>query len=210
MWKSSGDRRILPSTILLFYLLFYSTIYYSTLPSTIILYHLLFYSTIYYSTLSSTIQLYHLLFYSIIYYSTLPSILLTILLYHLLLTTLSLLCHLLSTTISDLGSRIWNSLALCKGDFEGNLFRCSNIWTDSTMIEASLTTTSMIGPEIMEKKIIVKRFNTSVAQHFSIINITTIWNALPYDVVNSRTVNTFKNRLDAHWEGNPPDVQNNR
>ena len=60
-----------------------------------------------------------------------------------------------------------------------------------------------------EKKLIVKRFNTSVAQHFFPIIITTTRNALPYDVVNSRTVNTFKNRLDAHWEGNPPDVQVN-
>ena len=41
------------------------------------------------------------------------------------------------------------------------------------------------------------------------INSTTTWNALPYDEVNSRTVNTFKNRLDAHWEDNPPDVQVN-
>ena len=71
-----------------------------------------------------------------------------------------------------------------------------------------LTTTSIIVPEIMEKKIL-KRFNTSVAQHFYSINTTITWNALPYDVVNSRTVNTFKNRLDANWEGNPPDVQVN-
>ena len=56
------------------------------------------------------------------------------------------------------------------------------------------------------KKLIVKRFNTSVAQHFFPINITTTWNALSYDVVNSGTVNTFKNHLDAHWENNPPDV----
>ena len=59
------------------------------------------------------------------------------------------------------------------------------------------------------KKLIVKRFNTSVAQHFFAINISTIWNALPYDVVNRRTVNTFKNLLDAHWDGNPPDMQVN-
>ena len=59
-----------------------------------------------------------------------------------------------------------------------------------------------VGPEIMEK-LIVKRFNTSVAEHFSPMNITTTWNALPYDVVNSRTVNTFKNHLDAHREDNP-------
>ena len=55
----------------------------------------------------------------------------------------------------------------------------------------------------------MKQFNTSVAQHFFPINITTTWNALPYDVVNSRTVNTFKNRIDAHWEDNHPDVQVN-
>ena len=59
------------------------------------------------------------------------------------------------------------------------------------------------------KKLIVKRFNTAVAQHFFPIKITTTWNALPYDVVNSRTVNTFKNRLDSHWVDNPPDVQVN-
>ena len=56
------------------------------------------------------------------------------------------------------------------------------------------------------KQIIVKRFNTSVAQYFLPINIITTWNALPYDVVNSRTVNTFTNHLDAHWEDNPSDV----
>ena len=32
---------------------------------------------------------------------------------------------------------------------------------------------------------------------------------LSYDLVNSRAVNKFKNRLDAHWENNPPDVQVN-
>ena len=56
------------------------------------------------------------------------------------------------------------------------------------------------------KKLMVKRVNTSVAQHFPPINITTTWNALLNDVVNSKTVNTFKNHLDAHWEDNPPDV----
>ena len=55
------------------------------------------------------------------------------------------------------------------------------------------------------KNLIVKRFNTSVAQNFFPINVTTIWN-----VVNSRTVNTFKNHLDEHWEDNPPDVLVNR
>ena len=59
------------------------------------------------------------------------------------------------------------------------------------------------------KKLIVKWFNTSVAPHFFPINITTKWNALPYYVVNSRPENTFKNGLDAHWEGNTSEVQVN-
>ena len=64
--------------------------------------------------------------------------------------------------------------------------------------------TSTIGPEIMEKN------NSEAIQYISSTaffphNITT-WNSLPYDVVNSGTVNTFKNHLDAHWEDNPPDV----
>ena len=69
--------------------------------------------------------------------------------------------------------------------------------------QVSLTMTSMTGFEIMEK-IIAKRFNKSVARHFFPIKIAIPWNALPYDVVNSMTANTFKNRLDAHWEDNPP------
>ena len=43
-----------------------------------------------------------------------------------------------------------------------------------------------------------------VAQHFYPIKITTTWNALPNEVVNSRTVNSFKNRLDKQWAENPP------
>ena len=38
-------------------------------------------------------------------------------------------------------------------------------------------------------KLIVKHFNTSVAQHFYPMKITTTWNALPTEVVSSRTVN---------------------
>ena len=42
-------------------------------------------------------------------------------------------------------------------------------------------------------KLIVKHFNTSAAQHFYPMKITTIWNAPPSEVVSSRTVNSFKN-----------------
>ena len=55
-------------------------------------------------------------------------------------------------------------------------------------------------------KIIVKHFNNSVAQHFYPIKITTTWNALPNEVVTSRTANSFKNSLDKQWAENPPNV----
>ena len=58
-----------------------------------------------------------------------------------------------------------------------------------------------------EAKLIVKHCNTSVAQHFNPIKITTTWNALPNEVVSSRTVNSFKNSLDKHWAENSPIVR---
>ena len=48
-------------------------------------------------------------------------------------------------------------------------------------------------------KLIVKHFNTLVAQHFYPIEIATTWNALPSDVVGSRTMNFFNNSLEKHW-----------
>ena len=49
-------------------------------------------------------------------------------------------------------------------------------------------------------------FNT---QHFYPTKITTIWNALPSEVVSSRTVNSFKNSLDKHWAENAPNARVN-
>ena len=58
-------------------------------------------------------------------------------------------------------------------------------------------------------KLIVKHFNTSVALHFYPTKITTTWNALPSEVVSSRTVNSFTNSFDKHWAENPPNVRVN-
>ena len=53
-------------------------------------------------------------------------------------------------------------------------------------------------------KLIVKDFNTSVAQNFYLFKITTTWNALRNKVVSSRTVNSFKNScMDKHLAENP-------
>ena len=68
--------------------------------------------------------------------------------------------------------------------------------------------TSTIGPEIMKKnnsEAIQYISSTAFFPHQHYNNL----GCLPYDVVNSRTVNTFKNHLDSHWEDNPPDVLTN-
>ena len=57
-------------------------------------------------------------------------------------------------------------------------------------------------------KLIVKHFNTSVSKHFYLIKTTT-WNVQPNEFVSSRTVNSLRNRLDKHYEENPPDVRVN-
>ena len=58
-------------------------------------------------------------------------------------------------------------------------------------------------------KLIVKHFHISVAQHFYPIKITTTWNAIPSEVLSSRTVNSFQNILDKHWAENPTNVRVN-
>ena len=56
-------------------------------------------------------------------------------------------------------------------------------------------------------KLIVKHFKTSV--DFYPIKIRTTWNALPSEVVSSRTENSFKDSLDKHWAENSPNVRVN-
>ena len=111
------------------------------------------------------------------------------------------------TIATNNGSRTWNSLASFKGVFEGNLLRWSSIRTFNNVNPIGLFDYDFNDRTWNNwKKLIVKRFDTSVAQHFFPINIKTTWNALPYDVVNRGTGKTLKNHLDTHCEDNPPDV----
>ena len=47
-------------------------------------------------------------------------------------------------------------------------------------------------------KLTLKRFETNITGNFFTYKITSIWNVLPSHVVNSSSVNMFKNRLDKH------------
>ena len=49
-------------------------------------------------------------------------------------------------------------------------------------------------------KLLVKRCRYELQKNFFSNRIVNMWNSLPDYVVMSDTINTFKNRLDAHWE----------
>ena len=56
---------------------------------------------------------------------------------------------------------------------------------------------------------VIKHFNISVAQPFYPIKIATTRNAIPNEVVSSRTVHSFKNSFYKHWAENPSNVRVN-
>jgi len=49
-------------------------------------------------------------------------------------------------------------------------------------------------------KLLVKRCRYELRKNFFSNQIVNMWNSLPDYVVMSDTINTFKNRLDAHWK----------
>ena len=49
-------------------------------------------------------------------------------------------------------------------------------------------------------KLLVKRCRYELLKNFFSNCIVNMWNSLPDYVVMSHTINTFKNRLDAHWK----------
>ena len=53
-------------------------------------------------------------------------------------------------------------------------------------------------------KLMVRRSTTAAAHQFYPNRIPGTWNRLPAQVVNSSTVNNFKNNLDEYWNDRPP------
>jgi ribonuclease P/MRP protein subunit RPP40 len=48
-------------------------------------------------------------------------------------------------------------------------------------------------------KIMKRACKSNMREHFFTMRTVNPWNNLPHDVVMAPTVNTFKNRLDTHW-----------
>ena len=50
------------------------------------------------------------------------------------------------------------------------------------------------------KKVITKKANFELRKNFFTVRSATDWNMLPGEVIDSRTLNAFKNNLDKHWK----------
>ena len=48
-------------------------------------------------------------------------------------------------------------------------------------------------------KIYPQQCDTNIRKHSFLIRTAKIWNQLPNEIVNAKSVNTFKNRLDRYW-----------
>ena len=54
------------------------------------------------------------------------------------------------------------------------------------------------------KKLFKKRASRlNCRKHFFTLRVVSTWNALPEEVVNAKTVDAFKRRLDRHWKDHP-------
>ena len=51
-------------------------------------------------------------------------------------------------------------------------------------------------------KVTCRRFSSNEAKHFFFNRVANIWNFLPVNVVDGKTITTFKNRLDQFLEAN--------
>ncbi len=68
-------------------------------------------------------------------------------------------------------------------------------------VEDSLLTPSHeVGTRGHEHKLFKQRFETNTRGHFFSNRVIDLWNSLPHDVVTAPDVDSFKNRLDSHWE----------
>ena len=72
-----------------------------------------------------------------------------------------------------------------------------NIWDTE---DSLLTPSADVGTRGHEHKLFKERFETNTRGHFFTNRVTDLWNSLPHEVVTAPSVDSFKNRLDSHWE----------
>ncbi len=72
-----------------------------------------------------------------------------------------------------------------------------NIWETEDNL---LTPSADVGTRGHEHKLFKERFESNTRGHFFSNRVTDLWNGLPHEVVTAPSVDSFKNRLDSHWE----------
>ncbi len=84
-----------------------------------------------------------------------------------------------------------------RGDMIQTFKFVHNIWD----IEDSLLTPSVdVGTRGHDHKLFKERYETITRGHFFTIRVIDLWNSLPQNVVTAPSIDSFKNRLDSHWE----------
>ena len=78
------------------------------------------------------------------------------------------------------------------------VFKYMNGFYDVEKPEFKLATTTHLRghPQKLQKQ----QFKKRLRSNFFTNRINSTWNSLPEAVIPASTVNTFKNRLDAHWK----------
>ena len=84
----------------------------------------------------------------------------------------------------------------CRGDMiEVYKLLYGKYTTNSDLLRIKVSTTR--GHNLKLEK---QRFRLSIRKHSFPVRVVTPWNSLPKSVVTSPTMNTFKNRIDKHWQ----------
>ena len=98
-----------------------------------------------------------------------------------------------------------NLFSLSKRRLRGDLIETFKMFNGYTNINSEKLFTRVRSNSTRNHgfKIIGKRFSTTEAKYFFTNRIVNIWNSLPHNVVNAKTIETFKTRLDNYFIMNP-------
>ena len=87
----------------------------------------------------------------------------------------------------------------------------SNVYDGNVIPDIKLRT-DVVSSNMMNRKnskqVFEKYARSEVSRNSFICRSAKIWNDLPEDVISATNVNTFKNRLDKHWENHPARYEN--
>ena len=98
-----------------------------------------------------------------------------------------------------------NLFSLSKRRLRGDLIEVFKMFKgfDNLNVDDYLTVDRTHATRSNGYKIVGKRFTSNEAKHFFFNRIVNVWNGLPANIADCKTIETFKKRLDKHLENNP-------